>query len=117
MKVSEEGEGGRKGGRALLQPSLAGWQLGAFPSPPPLDAEVPTASQQPHRMPHPLLGTGGLGQGDENGFGHEHGYGNGHGHGHRHEGDWESVTPPDASMEDPFQIHTMTEFKVERHNV
>lgn len=62
-----------------------------------------------------LIRDRGLGQGDENGFGHEHGYGIGHGH--RHEGDGRSVTPPDASMEDPFQIHTMTEFKVERHNV
>lgn len=60
-----------------------------------------------------LIRDRGLGQGYGNGFGHEHGYGNGHGH----EGDWGRVTPPDASMEDPFQIHTMTEFKVERHNV
>lgn len=36
----------------------------------------------------------------------------GHGHGRGDRGD----TPPD-SREDPFHIHTMTEFTVERHNV
>lgn len=40
---------------------------------------------------------------------------------HHHEpglraGEWERHTPPD-SREDPFQIHTLTEVTVERHNV
>lgn len=41
----------------------------------------------------------------------------GHGYHHRHGREWKSKTMPAASVEDPFQIHTMTEVKVERHNV
>lgn len=49
------------------------------------------------------------GRGNGNGNGHGNFPGHDHGHG---EGD----TPP-GSREDPFHIHTMTEFTVERHNV
>lgn len=60
---------GREGGRegpAAAPSSPAGWQLGPCPHPPPLDAEVPTASQQPQHSQHHILclaGGAGLGLG------------------------------------------------------
>lgn len=62
-QVGPGGKGGREGPAAAPPGCPAGWQLGTCPHPPLLDAEVPTASHQPHHsqhQPHPLPGPGGL---------------------------------------------------------